>query len=106
MSSAAEKDSGHEPKLLILDESFSGLDLALLRQICGLLKQLRQTLGLTMILITHDLSLAGELSDEIAIMESGAIVERATTAELLAHPGHERTRQLVDATMALGWKPS
>jgi len=95
-----------EPKLLILDESFAGLDLVLQNQICGLLKQLRQTLGLTMILITHDLSLGAELAEAIAVMENGIIVEQAPTAELLAHPRHERTRQLVDATIALAWKPA
>jgi ABC-type glutathione transport system ATPase component len=95
-----------EPKLLILDESFSGLDLALQAQICGLLKELRQHLGLTMILITHDLSLAAELAGEIAVMESGCIVEHAATAELFARPQHAATRALIEATLALGWKPS
>jgi ABC-type microcin C transport system duplicated ATPase subunit YejF len=95
-----------EPKLLILDESFSGLDAALQTQICGLLKELRQRLGLTMILITHDLSLAAALAGEIAVMEDGGILEHAATTELFARPRHASTRALLDATFALGWKPS
>ena len=95
-----------EPKLLILDESFTGLDQALALQICGLLQELRERLGLTMILITHDLSLAARLADEIAVMESGSIVEQAATPELLAHPRQPGTLALLEATLALGWKPS
>jgi len=95
-----------EPKLLILDESFTGLDVRLQEQICGLLRDLRQRLGLTLLLITHDLALAAAMADEIAVMEAGAIVEHAATAELLARPRHERTRALIEATMALGWKPA
>jgi ABC-type glutathione transport system ATPase component len=95
-----------DPKLLILDESFSGLDQALEAQICGLLKDLRQRLGLAMIVITHDLSLAAELAGEIAVMESGRIVEHALTARLFAHPRHDSTRALLAATLALGWKQS
>lgn len=94
-----------EPKLLVLDESFSGLDLALQSQICLLLKELRQRLGLTMILITHDLSLAAELAGEIAVMENGGIVEHVGTAQLFAQPQHASTRALLEATQALGWNP-
>jgi len=94
------------PKLLILDESFSGLDLALEAQVTSLLQELRQRLDLTMILISHDLSLAAELADEIAVMENGAIVELAATAELFARPRHPSTRALLEATLALSWKPS
>jgi len=95
-----------DPKLLILDESFSGLDAALEVQITGLLQELRQRLGLTMILISHDLSLAAELADEIAVMANGALVEQAATAELLARPRHPSTRALLEATLALSWRPS
>ena len=95
-----------QPKLLILDESFSGLDQALETQICGLLQELQQRHGLAMILITHDLSLAAGLAGEIAVMENGAIVEQAAVAELYARPRHARTQALLEATLALGWKPS
>ncbi|HMC62629.1 MAG TPA: dipeptide/oligopeptide/nickel ABC transporter ATP-binding protein [Candidatus Solibacter sp.] len=90
-----------DPKLLILDESFSGLDLTLQAQITALLKDLRQRLGVTYILISHDLALVAGLADEIAVMDHGRIVEHADTAQLLAHPQHPRTRELIDAAMAL-----
>jgi ABC-type glutathione transport system ATPase component len=89
------------PKLLILDESFSGLDLTLQAQITALLKDLRERLEVTYILISHDLALVAGLADEIAVMEHGSIVEHAATAQLVAHPQHPRTRELVDAALAL-----
>jgi len=95
-----------DPKLLILDEPFTGLDQALESQICGLLKQLRQRLGLTMILITHDLGLAAEMAGEIAVMEGGSVVEHASPAELFANPRQASTRALLEATLALAWKQS
>jgi ABC-type glutathione transport system ATPase component len=89
------------PKLLILDESFSGLDITLQAQITALLKDLRQRLGLTYILISHDLALVAGLADEIAVMDHGRIVEHAGAAQLVAHPQHPRTRELLDAALAL-----
>ena len=64
------------PKLLILDESFSGLDLLLQAQMTALLADLRRRFQLTCILISHDLSLAARISDEIAVMAGGALVGR------------------------------
>ena len=90
-----------EPKLLILDESFTGLDLSIQAQITRLLLDLQARLELTCILITHDLALAASVSHEIAVMEAGAIVEHGATAELLAHPRHPVTRELLEAAMAL-----
>jgi len=90
-----------DPKLLILDESFSGLDLTLQAQITALLQDLRQRLGLTFILISHDLALVAGLADEIAVMDHGRIVEHAATAQLVAHPQHPRTRELIDAALEL-----
>jgi ABC-type dipeptide/oligopeptide/nickel transport system ATPase subunit len=65
-----------EPKLLILDESFSGLDLLLQAQMTALLADLRRRLHLTCLLISHDLSLAARVSDEIAVMANGKLVPR------------------------------
>jgi ABC-type glutathione transport system ATPase component len=90
-----------EPQLLILDESFSGLDLTRQAQMRALLKNLRQRLGLTYILISHDLALVAGLADEIAVMDHGRIVEHAGAAQLVAHPRHPRTRELLDAALAL-----
>jgi ABC-type dipeptide/oligopeptide/nickel transport system ATPase subunit len=90
-----------EPKLLILDESLSSLDFSIQTQIAGLLLHLQKTLELAGIVISHDLSLVGRLAGEIAVMDAGTIVERAATADLAAHPQHPRTRELLEASLAL-----
>ena len=90
-----------EPRLLILDESFVGLDLSAQAQAVHLLLDLQERLGLTYILISHDLALAGQLADEIAVIESGRIVEHAPAREVFAHPQHPRTRELLEAALAL-----
>ena len=86
---------------MILDESLSSLDLAVQTQIAKLLLDLQRRLELACILISHDLSLVLRLADEIAVMDAGTIVERAATAELAAHPQHPRTRELLEASLAL-----
>ena len=90
-----------EPKLLILDESFSGLDLSIQAQIANLLLDLQERRRLTYILIAHDLTLVWRLADEIAVMDHGSIVEHAGVAQLLAHPQHPRTQELLTASVAL-----
>jgi ABC-type dipeptide/oligopeptide/nickel transport system ATPase subunit len=90
-----------EPKLLILDESFSGLDLSVQAQVSNLLLDLQQRRGLTYILIAHDLALVWRLAGEIAVMDHGSIVEHAAVADLLARPRHPLTRELLDAARAL-----
>jgi ABC-type glutathione transport system ATPase component len=95
-----------EPALLILDESFSSLDLSLQAQIVELLLALQAARGLTYILISHDLSLAGRLADEIAVMEQGMIVERGKAADIIADPRRPVTRQLVEANRLLSLRDS
>ena len=90
-----------EPKLLILDESFSGLDLSVQAQVTSLLLDLQERRGLTYILIAHDLALVWRLAGEIAVMDRGAIVEHAAVANLLASPQHALTRAMLDAARAL-----
>jgi ABC-type glutathione transport system ATPase component len=90
-----------EPKLLILDESFAGLDLSVQAQVTSLLLDLQARRGLTYILIAHDLALVWRLAGEIAVMDQGSIVEHAGVADLLARPQHPRTRELLDAARAL-----
>ncbi|HTX37939.1 MAG TPA: dipeptide/oligopeptide/nickel ABC transporter ATP-binding protein [Bryobacteraceae bacterium] len=90
-----------EPSLLILDESFAGLDLSVQGQIARLLRELCKSGSLSAILITHDLALAASLAGEIAVMDAGRIVECGPTADLIAHPRHACTRQLLAAARAL-----
>jgi peptide/nickel transport system ATP-binding protein len=89
------------PRVLVLDEPFTGLDLPLQAQIAGLLRTLQETHGFAMVLVSHDLELAGSLTDEIAVMDGGRIVERAAPAELLARPREPASRELVAAARAL-----
>ncbi len=89
------------PKLLILDESFNGLDPEVAQQIAALLQDLRRSLGLAWILISHDLALIAGLADEIAVLERGRLVEHAPTAALLRTPREQATRELVDAARLL-----
>ena len=90
-----------EPKLLILDESLSSLDYSIQSQVARLLLGLRERLELGCVLISHDLILVSRLADEIAVMDAGTIVERAATGDLIAHPKHPRTRELLEASLAL-----
>src|SRR5467141_4040872 len=90
-----------EPKLLILDEALSALDCSVQAQIANLLLELQASRGLTYLYITHDLSLVGHLADEMAVMQRGRIVERASARELLRHPQHAHTRALVAAVPRL-----
>ncbi len=91
-----------EPDLLIADEPLSALDVSIQAQILQLLLDLRASLGLTMIFISHDLRVVRYLSDEVAVMYLGKIVERASTAELFARPQHPYTLALLSAVPEVG----
>jgi oligopeptide/dipeptide ABC transporter ATP-binding protein len=91
-----------EPELLIADEPLSALDVSIQAQILKLLLDLRTSLGLTMIFISHDLRVVRYLSDEVAVMYLGRIVERAPTAELFARPQHPYTVALLSAVPEIG----
>jgi ABC-type glutathione transport system ATPase component len=86
-----------EPKLLILDEALSALDCSVQAQIANLLMELQSSLGMTYVFITHDLAMASYLADEIAVMDGGRIVEQGPADEIVKHPQHEATCQLLAA---------
>ncbi len=90
-----------QPRLLILDEAFTGLDASIQAQMAALLLDLRRQRDLTYLCISHDLALMSVLADEVAIMFEGRIVERAPAARLFSHPHHPHTRALVAAVPAL-----
>ncbi len=89
-----------QPKLLVLDEALSGLDLSTEAQIVNLLLDLQQSLSLSYLLISHDISLVARLADRIAVMAHGQIVEQGPTADIIAGNGHAETRALLASTRA------
>ncbi len=83
------------PKLLILDEPTSALDVSIQAQIMNLLKQLKKEYNLSMIFITHDIALASDISDYLAVMYAGQIVEYGPIEEVLLNPQHPYSQKLL-----------
>jgi oligopeptide/dipeptide ABC transporter ATP-binding protein len=94
------------PRLLIADEPTTALDVTIQAQIVELLQELRESMDLAVLFVTHDLALISELSDEIAVMYSGEVVEQAPTSQLFTRPRHPYTAALLaaspDARLASG----
>jgi ABC-type dipeptide/oligopeptide/nickel transport system ATPase subunit len=86
------------PKMLVLDEALSALDVSTQAQIANLLLDLQAGHSLTYLLISHDLALVARMADVIAVMSSGRIVESGSTHQILSAPQHEATRQLLKST--------
>lgn len=92
------------PKLLIADEPTTALDVTVQQQIIRLLLQLRDQLGMGMIFVTHDLGVASEICDRIAVMYAGRIVEEAPSLELFRNPRHPYTKGLMHSIPAAAKK--
>lgn len=86
-----------EPALIVCDEPTSALDVSVQAQILRLLRELQEHLGIAYLFITHDMAVVKHICHEVAVMDSGRIVERGTVDEVLENPGHETTRDLLEA---------
>jgi peptide/nickel transport system ATP-binding protein len=86
-----------EPKFIVCDEPLSALDVSIQSQVVDLLEDLQHRLGLTYLFIAHDLSMVKHISDRVAVMYAGKIVELAESEELYSNPQHPYTKSLLAA---------
>lgn len=86
-----------QPELLIVDEPTTALDVTIQAQILNLLLELREQESMSILFITHDLAVAAEIADKVAVMHEGTIVEQGTVREIFAFPGHWYTKTLVQS---------
>jgi ABC-type glutathione transport system ATPase component len=94
-----------EPRLVILDEAVAALDVSIQAQVLNLLADIRDTTGVSFILISHDLAVVRQLTDQAIVMHQGRIVERGSTAHVLDDPQDPYTRSLRDSVPRPGWTP-
>jgi peptide/nickel transport system ATP-binding protein len=95
-----------EPKLLVADEPTTALDVTIQAQILELLLDLKQRLGMSILLITHNLGIVGDVADRVAVMYAGQIVELAPARELLRRPLHPYTKALIQSVPKLNGSDS
>ncbi|PZX12999.1 peptide/nickel transport system ATP-binding protein [Palleronia aestuarii] len=91
-----------EPQVLVADEAVSALDVTVQAQVLDLLEDLKRKLDLAILFITHDLQVAAQICDRVAVMQRGEIVEIGPAAEIFAHPRQEYTRALLSAIPGTG----
>jgi oligopeptide/dipeptide ABC transporter ATP-binding protein len=94
------------PKLLIADEPTTALDVTVQAQILELMKELRERLGMAILLITHDLGVIAEMVDEVVVMYAGRVVERGPVSDVFASPQHPYTEALLHSIPLLGMRYS
>lgn len=87
----------NRPKLLIADEPTTALDVTIQAQILRLIKELQQEMGMAVLFITHDLHVVRQISDRVAVMEKGILVEQGPTLQVFTNPAHPYTRRLLEA---------
>src|SRR5438552_1477398 len=92
-----------DPDVLVADEAVSALDVSVQAQVLHLLDEIQTRLGIALLFITHDLRVAAQICDHVAVMQRGRIVEQGPAAQVLTHPQQTYTRQLLDAAPGRGW---
>ena len=91
------------PAVLVADEAVSALDVSVQAHVLELLDEIQTRLGIALLFITHDLRVAAQICDDVAVMQQGRIVEQGPAAQGLTHPQQAYTRQLLDAAPGRGW---
>src|SRR6516165_3925295 len=94
-----------EPKVLILDESVAVLDVSIQAQVLNLLADIRDATGISYLLISHDLAVVRQLTEQVIVMQKGSVVERGPTGAVLDDPRHPYTRLLRESVPRPGWQP-
>jgi peptide/nickel transport system ATP-binding protein len=93
-----------QPRLIVADEAVSALDVSVQQQVLALLRDIRSRLGLSMLFVTHDLRVASQICDRIAVMNKGRIVETGTVEAIANNPQHPYTRSLFEAMPGQAWE--
>lgn len=95
-----------DPELIVADEAVSALDVSIQAQVLDLLRELRAKMGLSMLFITHDLRVAAQLCDRIAVMKTGKIVEMGPVGDIFLKPQDAYTQELLAAVPGADWTAS
>lgn len=91
-----------EPRLLVADEPTTALDVTIQAQIIELLRDLKQRLGMAILLITHNLGLVADIADDVAVLYAGQVVEQGPAQSVLRNPAHPYTRALLRSVPEIG----
>jgi ABC-type glutathione transport system ATPase component len=95
-----------EPRILILDESVAALDVSIQAQVLNLLADIRDSTGVSFVLISHDLAVVRQLAEQTIVLWRGQIVEQGATSSVLDTPQHAYTQRLRASVPRPGWKPT
>ena len=95
-----------DPRVLILDESVAALDVSIQAQVLNVLADIRDEQGISYVLISHDLAVVRQLTEDALVMQRGVVVEQGRTADILDRPQHAYTQLLRASVPGPGWKPS
>jgi ABC-type glutathione transport system ATPase component len=94
-----------DPRVLILDESVAALDVSIQAQVLNVLADIRDQRGISYVLISHDLAVVRQLTEEAVVMQRGIVVEQGRTSDILDNPRHPYTQMLRASVPGPGWKP-